>query len=98
MDFEYRRDEYHRHWATSIGETFDFHMRAFGNAALDNVPAEWSHDDPYRSFEVWGYKVEASGEGAGIICLHNVSQTGLRVIMRRLPRSHIVRRSQTAMG
>ena len=40
VDFEYRRDEYHRHWATSIGETFDFHMRAFANATLDNVPAD----------------------------------------------------------
>ena len=38
VDFEYRRDEYHRHWATSIGETFDFHMRAFANSSLDNVP------------------------------------------------------------
>ena len=83
VDFEYRRDEYHRHWATSIGETFDFHMRAFANVTLDSVPAEWSHDDPYRAFEVWGYKVEASGKGAGITCLHDVSQTGLRVTTRR---------------
>ena len=41
--FEYRRDEYHRHWATSIAETFDFHMRAFGNSTLDNVAVVWSH-------------------------------------------------------
>jgi pimeloyl-ACP methyl ester carboxylesterase len=83
VDFEYRRDEYHRHWAMSIGETFDFHLRAFANATLDNVPTEWSHDNPYRSFEVWGYKVEATGDGAGITCLHDVSQTGLRVTTRR---------------
>ena len=83
MEFEYRRDEYHRHWATSIGETFDFHMRAFVNATLDNVPTEWSHDDPYRLFEVWRYKVEVAGNGAGITCLHDVSQTGLRVTTRR---------------
>ena len=83
VDFEYRRDEYHRHWATSIAETFDFHMRAFANSTLDNTPDTWSHDDPYRAFQVWGYKVEAAGDGAGIICLHDISQTGLRVTTRR---------------
>jgi hypothetical protein len=83
VDFEYRRDEYHRHWATSIGETFDFHMRAFGNSTLDNVPATWSHDDTYGAFEVWGYKVEAAGNDAGFTCLQEVSQTGLRVTTRR---------------
>jgi pimeloyl-ACP methyl ester carboxylesterase len=81
VDFEYRRDEYHRHWATSIGETFKFHMRAFGNPTLEQ--AEWSHDDAYRAFEVWGYKVESTGEGAGFTCLKDVSQTGLRVTTRR---------------
>lgn len=81
VDFEYRRDEYHRHWATSIGETFAFHMRAFGNPTLEH--AEWSHDDAYRAFEVWGYKVESTGESAGFTCLKDVSQTGFRVTTRR---------------
>ena len=83
VDFEYRRDEYHRHWATSIGETFDFHMRAFANSTLDNVPVTWNHDDPYRAFEVWGYTVEAAGNDAGFTCLQDVSQSGLRVTTRR---------------
>ena len=83
VDFEYRRDEYHRHWATSIGETFEFHTRAFANSTLDNVPVTWSHDDPYRAFEVWGYKVEAAGNEPGFTCLQDVSQTGLRVTTRR---------------
>jgi hypothetical protein len=83
VDFEYRRDEYHRHWATSIGETFDFHMRAFANPALDNIPATWDHDDAYRSFEVWGYKVEVAGTDPGFTCLHDVSQGGLRLTTRR---------------
>jgi pimeloyl-ACP methyl ester carboxylesterase len=83
VDFEYRRDEYHRHWATSIGETFDFHMRAFANPMLDNREEDWSHDDPYRSFEVWGYQVEVAGDGAGFTSLQGVSQTGLRVTTRR---------------
>jgi poly(3-hydroxybutyrate) depolymerase len=81
VDFEYRRDEYHRHWATSIGETFAFHMRAFGNPTLEH--AEWSHDDAYRAFEVWGYQVESTGESAGLTCLKDVSQTGFRVTTRR---------------
>ena len=83
VDFEYRRDEYHRHWATSIGETFDFHGRAFANAALDNAPVAWHHDDAYRSFELWRYKVEAAGDAAGFTCLRDVSQTGFRVTTRR---------------
>ncbi len=29
VSFEFRQDEYHRHWATSIAETLDFHLRAF---------------------------------------------------------------------
>jgi hypothetical protein len=66
VDFEFRQDEYHRHWATSIAETFDFHMRAFSNPALDNVPEKWSHGDAYRRFAVWGYEVEASGEGPAV--------------------------------
>jgi pimeloyl-ACP methyl ester carboxylesterase len=81
VDFEYRRDEYHRHWATSIGETFEFHMRAFGTPTIEHT--EWSHDDAYRAFEVWGYKVESTGESAGFTCLKDVSQTGLRVTTRR---------------
>ena len=83
VDFEYRQDEYHRHWATSIGETFEFHMRAFANSALDNVPEAWSHDDPYRSFDAWGWHVETEGPDAGFVCLRNVTQGGLRVSTRR---------------
>ncbi|HUJ22595.1 MAG TPA: alpha/beta hydrolase-fold protein [Bryobacteraceae bacterium] len=83
VDFEFRQDEYHRHWATSIGETLEFHMRAFADPALDNAPETWSHDDPYRSFEVWGYKVETAGDDPGFTCLSDVSQAGLRVATRR---------------
>lgn len=83
VDFEYRRDEYHRHWATSIGETFAFHMRAFDNSALDNVPAEWSHDNAYRRFRVWGYEVEAIGPGKAMVYLENVTQCGMRVRSRQ---------------
>lgn len=81
--FEYRRDEYHRHWATSIGETFEFHARAFANPTLDNVPETWSHDNAYANFEVWNYRVQAEGVEAGLTCLEDVTQNGLRVTTRQ---------------
>ena len=96
VDFEFRQDEYHRHWATSIGETFDFHMRAFARPNLDNVPDTWNHDDAYSDFSVWGYHVKSEGSGPAITCLEDVSQTGLRVTTRKwapdgsaLPDRHI---------
>jgi pimeloyl-ACP methyl ester carboxylesterase len=83
VTFEFRQDEYHRHWATSIGETFDFHMRAFAHSALDRVPVEWSHADPYQHFSVWGYEVTSTGPGAAITYLDDVNQGGLRVSTRK---------------
>jgi predicted alpha/beta superfamily hydrolase len=83
VDFEYRRDEYHRHWATSIAESFDFHMRAFANPALNNIPEVWSYANPFRSFEVWGYRVNSEGDEPGITYLENVRQGGFRVTTRQ---------------
>jgi len=83
VDFEYRQDEYHRHWATSIGETFAFHLRAFANPRLSTVPEVWSHANAYSSFEVWGYRVEAPGSEPGFTYLTEVTQGGLRVATRR---------------
>ncbi len=81
--FEYRRDEYHRHWATSIAETFEFHLRAFADSTLDNVPENWSHDNAYAAFEVWNYRVQTEGAEPGLTCLEDVQQNGLRVTTRR---------------
>jgi len=83
VDFEFRQDEYHRHWATSIGETFDFHMRAFSNTALDNVPETWSYRNAYRSFDVRGYRVQLDAAGAGLTYLDNVRQGSLRILTRQ---------------
>ncbi|MBL8294782.1 MAG: hypothetical protein JNN08_23250 [Bryobacterales bacterium] len=83
VDFEFRQDEYHRHWATSIGETFDFHMRAFGRSNLDNVPAEFTHGNPYRSFNVWGWQVETEGAAPGLTYLESVTQGSLRIRTRQ---------------
>ena len=83
VDFEFRQDEYHRHWATSIGETFEFHMRAFARPNLDNVPETWDHDDAYSDFTVWGYHVKSTGNEPAITYLQDVSQGGMRVTTRR---------------
>lgn len=83
VDFDYRRDEYHRHWATSIEETFAFHQRAFANPVLDTVPVQFHHASPYRRFSVWGYDVDAQGAGPGMIYLDRVTQCGLRLTTRQ---------------
>ncbi len=83
VDFEFRQDEYHRHWATSIGETFEFHMRAFDNPTLNNHPESWSHASPYQKFAVWGYEVESAGDGAALTYLTDVRQGGFRVTTRK---------------
>jgi predicted alpha/beta superfamily hydrolase len=83
VHFEYRRDEYHRHWATSIEETFDFHARAFANPALDNIPEQWSYASAYRNFNAWGWRVEAKSDSPGIVYLEDVRQGGLRIRTRR---------------
>ena len=83
VDYEYRRDEYHRHWATSIAETFAFHARAFTNPALEQQPDVWSHTDPYRHFAVWDYDVSRTGDGRSLVYLTDVREGGLRVTTRR---------------
>lgn len=83
VDFEYRRDEYHRHWATSIGETFDFHLRAFANPTLDNVPETFSHATAYAEFDVWGWHAQVQGSGSGLTYLEDAGQGGVRVMTRR---------------
>lgn len=83
VDFEFRQDEYHRHWATSIGETFDFHRRAFENPKLNNVPPLWSYATAYPEAEVWGYQLRSRGGEPGFTYLEFVSQGGLRVTTRR---------------
>ena len=83
VDFEFRQDEYHRHWATSIGETFEFHMRAFANPKLDVTQLPWNYTSAYREFEVHGYRVNAGIEGPALTLLEHVSAAGLRLRTRR---------------
>lgn len=82
VDFEFRQDEYHRHWATSIGETFDFHMRAFQNDDLAERPAQFNYANAYPQFDVWGYQVEVEREAKGFVYLTDVEANSLRVSTR----------------
>jgi enterochelin esterase-like enzyme len=83
VDFEFRQDEYDRHWATSIAETFDFHMRAFADPALDTTPTHWDYASAFDRFDAWGYDVQANIAGPAIIYLQHVSQAGMRVTTRQ---------------
>ncbi len=83
VPFEFRQDEYHRHWATSIEETFAFHLRAFDTPALDTPPDVFHHDNAYAEFSIWGWQVQRRGGAAGYTVLRDVSQRGLRVETRR---------------
>jgi len=87
VDFEYRRDEYHRHWATSISETFAFHMRAFDDETLDKRPTRFSYANAHRRFSVWGYDVrvqwaENEEKSKGLVYLTDVQANSLRVTTR----------------
>ena len=83
VNFEYRRDEYHRHWATSIGETFAFHLRAFENTGLDAKPARWHYTCAYRDCEAWGYRIQTDNPATGYIHLEDVTENSLRVQTRK---------------
>lgn len=83
VDFEFRLDEYHRHWATSIAETFDFHMRAFANPGLDTVPVEWNYSTAHNSAKVWDFRLEAETTAPTLFYLDHVSQGGLGVRTRQ---------------
>jgi len=83
VDFEFRQDEYPRHWATSIGETFDFHMRAFADSTLATVPQRWDYASPFDTFDVWGYHVSADIAGPAFIYMTRVSKGGLLLKTRR---------------
>ncbi len=82
VDYEYRREEYHRHWVTGLDETLDFHMRAFENKALNDTPRSFDHDNAFGKFDVWGYTVEVSGKKAGYTCLRRVTRNHFRVFTR----------------
>jgi poly(3-hydroxybutyrate) depolymerase len=84
VDFEYRQDEYHRHWATSIAETFDFHLRGFADAKSERLSERWTYTSPFRQFDVRSYAVRAASlNQAALISLEDVSANTIRVRTRQ---------------
>ncbi|MGH9616974.1 MAG: alpha/beta hydrolase, partial [Acidobacteriaceae bacterium] len=83
VPFEFRQDEYDRHWATSIGETFEFHMRAFADPTLDKTPTDWNYSSAFDDFNVWGYRIHADIAGPALIYLKHVSRAGMLVATRK---------------
>jgi hypothetical protein len=47
------------------------------------MPVVWNHDDAYKSFEVWNWRVENSEEKPCLTSLRNVSQGGFEITTRR---------------
>jgi poly(3-hydroxybutyrate) depolymerase len=82
VDFEFRQDEYHRHWATSIDETFLFHKRAFANDALSAPPVRFSYASAYRDFKAWGYNVQLDRDVKGLVYLTDVQTNGFQITTR----------------
>ncbi|OGG00328.1 MAG: hypothetical protein A3F83_08105 [Candidatus Glassbacteria bacterium RIFCSPLOWO2_12_FULL_58_11] len=83
VDFEFRREEYHRHWVTGLAETFDFHLRAFESKELNDYPVSFDHDNPFDRFNIWGYDISVENKKAGFVCLRNVQMGYFRVYTRR---------------
>ncbi|HLA38945.1 MAG TPA: alpha/beta hydrolase-fold protein, partial [Candidatus Glassbacteria bacterium] len=82
VDYQFRREEYHRHWVTGLAETFDFHLKAFESMELNDYPRSFDHDDAFAEFSVWGYDVAVQGKKPGFVCLRDVSRNYLRVFTR----------------
>ncbi|MFH1069958.1 MAG: alpha/beta hydrolase-fold protein [Candidatus Glassbacteria bacterium] len=82
VDYEYRREEYHRHWVIGLAETFDFHRRAFASKELNDYPVSFDHDDAFAEFSVWGCDVSVTDKKPGFICLRDVTRNHLRVFTR----------------
>lgn len=82
VDYQYRREEYHRHWVNNLQETLDFHMRAFEDKSLNDLPRSFNHDNPFPEFSLWGWDVRVENKKAGYVCLRDVQFGYLRVFTR----------------
>jgi enterochelin esterase-like enzyme len=68
------------HGTPHMGETLDFHMRAFSDPLPR--PEVWSHIDVYPDFSVWGWEVRSDRREPGFTLLDNVSRSGFRSSVR----------------
>ncbi len=82
VDFQYRRDEYHRHWVTGVEETLDFHLEAFEDVGLTVYPGSFDYDNAQESFSVWGYDVRVENKQPGFVSLRDCSRGYFRIFTR----------------
>jgi hypothetical protein len=68
------------HGTPHMGETLDFHMRAFSDPLPR--PEVWSHIDVYPDFSVWGWDVHSDRREPGFTVLENVSRNGFASSVR----------------
>lgn len=68
------------HGTPHMGETLDFHMRAFADPLPR--PEIWSHVDVYPNFSVWGWEAASDRKQPGLTALENVSRNGFHSSVR----------------
>lgn len=69
--------------------------------AGDAAPQHWSHEDLYRNFSVWHYRVQSDKDAPGFLYLRNVDQKGFGFYTKRWlpdgpPEQNIQARIKTA--
>lgn len=82
IDYSFRQEEYHRHWVNGLAETLDFHMQAFSDNLLADIPVSFDHDNAWPHFSVWGYQVQVNGKKPAYVCLRGVQHGYMRVFTR----------------
>ena len=82
VDFQYRRDEFNRHYVTGVKETFDFHLEAFEDVGLTAYPRSFDYDNAGESFSFWGYDLRVENKQAGFVSLRDVSRGYFRMFTR----------------
>ncbi len=78
--FEFHEADYPDHRAVDIPQQFNFHMAEFSKS--HPPPENWHHTDPFTSFRVWDYAVEAERDSAAFTILEKVTPSGLLVSSR----------------
>ena len=68
------------HGTPHMGETLEFHMRAFREPLPR--PDVWSHIDVYPNFPIWGWEIASDRKQPGMTVLESVSANGFRSSVR----------------
>ncbi|HET9321938.1 MAG TPA: alpha/beta hydrolase-fold protein, partial [Bryobacteraceae bacterium] len=77
------------HGTPHMGETLEFHMRAFADPLPR--PDVWRHIDAYPDFAVWGWEIASDRKQPGLTLLEGVSPNGFRSSVREWAPSGRVR-------